>query len=101
VLSEILRDVDLFVGVGSVGNDPSWQDGGPEGRFRTYWQTYSFGELSETAKTRRSVLQRLIPRLIGGRFGPPLESADTPCLPAGSYRGGGVGLVARRLEARA
>ena len=63
VLSEILRDVDLFVGVGSVGNDPNWQDGGPEGRFRTYWHTYSFGELSETAKTRRSVLEQLIPRL--------------------------------------
>jgi hypothetical protein len=63
VLSEILRDVDLFVGVGSVGNDPDWQDGGPEGRFRTYWHAYSFGDLSETAKTRRSVLERLIPRL--------------------------------------
>lgn len=63
VLSEILRDVDLFVGVGSVGNDPNWQDGGPEGRFRTYWQSYSFGELSETAKTRRAVLEQLIPRL--------------------------------------
>jgi hypothetical protein len=63
VFSEILRDVDLFVGVSSVGNDPSWQDGGPEGRFRTYWQHYSFGELSETAKTRRAVLERLVPRL--------------------------------------
>jgi hypothetical protein len=63
VLSEVLRDVDLFVGVGSVGNDPNWQDGGPEGRFRTYWHAYSFGELSETAKTRRAVLERLIPRL--------------------------------------
>lgn len=63
VLSEILRDVDLFVGVCSVGNDPNWQDGGPEGRFQTYWQSYSFGELSETAKTRRAVLERLVPRL--------------------------------------
>jgi hypothetical protein len=32
VFSEIMRDVDLFVGVASVGNDPTWQDGGPEGR---------------------------------------------------------------------
>jgi hypothetical protein len=30
VLSEVLRDVDFFVGVASVGNDPTWQDGGPE-----------------------------------------------------------------------
>lgn len=63
VLSEVLRDVDLFVGVASVGNDPTWQDGGPDGRFRAYWQDYSFGPLSETATTRKAVLERLIPRM--------------------------------------
>ncbi|QDS97086.1 DUF4132 domain-containing protein [Adhaeretor mobilis] len=63
VLSEILRDVDLFVGVASVGNDPTWQDGGPEGRHRDYWQDYAFGDLSATAKTRREILERLVPRL--------------------------------------
>ncbi|HJZ48710.1 MAG TPA: DUF4132 domain-containing protein [Roseiflexaceae bacterium] len=63
VLSEILRDVDLFVGVASVGNDPTWADGGPEGRYRDYWTSYAFGDLSETAKMRREVLSRLIPRL--------------------------------------
>ncbi|MFC3833772.1 MULTISPECIES: DUF4132 domain-containing protein [Deinococcus] len=74
-LSEVLRDVDLFVGVASVGNDPTWQDGGPGGRFREYWQSYSFGELTETAKTRAAYLERLIPRLkirdrltLDGRF---------------------------------
>ncbi|MCA9262031.1 MAG: DUF4132 domain-containing protein, partial [Planctomycetales bacterium] len=61
--SEIMRDVDLFVGVSSVGNDPNWQDGGPEGRYRNYWHTYSFGELSESAATRRAVLEKLVPRL--------------------------------------
>ena len=63
VFSEIMRDVDMFVGVASVGNDPNWSDGGPEGRYRDYWTSYSFGALSETAKTRSQVLQRLIPRL--------------------------------------
>lgn len=63
VFSEVMRDVDLFVGVASVGNDPTWQDGGLAGRYRIYWQNYSFGELSETAATRRQVLQRLVPRL--------------------------------------
>jgi hypothetical protein len=63
VFSEIMRDVDLFVGVASVGNDPTWQDGGPGGRYRDYWQTYSFGELSGTATTRKQVLERLVPRL--------------------------------------
>jgi hypothetical protein len=63
VFSEIMRDVDLFVGVGSIGNDPAWQDGGRETRYGEYWQNYSFGELSATAISRRETLARLIPRL--------------------------------------
>ncbi len=63
VFSEIMRDVDLFVGVASVGNDQAWADGGPDGRYRDYWQSYSFGELAATAQTRKEVLQRLVPRL--------------------------------------
>src|SRR6185503_12701826 len=63
VFSEVMRDVDLFVGVASVGNDPGWADGGPGGRYRDYWQEYSFGELSATARTRRAILERLLPRL--------------------------------------
>jgi hypothetical protein len=63
VFSEVMRDVDLFVGVASVGNDPNWSDGGPEGRHVDYWQSYSFGELSATATTRRQLLETLIPRL--------------------------------------
>jgi hypothetical protein len=63
VFSEVMRDVDLFVGVASVGNDPTWSDGGPEGRYRDYWHEYSFGELGATAKTRKEVLERLLPRL--------------------------------------
>ena len=61
--SEIMRDVDLFVGVCSVGNDPTWQDGGPQGQYQDYWTNYSFGDLSATAKTRSDVLRRLLPRL--------------------------------------
>lgn len=75
IFSEVMRDIDLFVGVTSVGNDPNWSDGGPEGRYRNYWQDYAFGELSATAKTRAEVLTRLLPRLritsrcsIDGRF---------------------------------
>ena len=58
-----MRDVDLFVGVASVGNDPNWADGGPQGRYRDCWNDYAFGELSATARTRREVLERIIPRL--------------------------------------
>jgi hypothetical protein len=63
VFSEIMRDVDLFVGVASVGNDPTWADGGPQGQYADYWQRYSWGELSATAQTRKSVLERIVPRL--------------------------------------
>jgi hypothetical protein len=63
VLSEVMRDVDMFVGVCSVGNDATWQDGGPQGRYREYWTSYSFGELNATAETRKDLLAKLIPRL--------------------------------------
>ncbi|HZO89627.1 MAG TPA: DUF4132 domain-containing protein [Chthonomonadaceae bacterium] len=62
VFSKVMRDVDMFVGVCSVGNDPTWQDGGPQGRYQNYWSDYSFGDLSATAQTRREVLERLLPR---------------------------------------
>ena len=63
VFSEIMRDVDLFVGVCSVGNDPQWRDNGGLRQHHDYWQTYAFGDLSETAKTRQAVLEKLVPRL--------------------------------------
>jgi len=63
IFSELLRDVDLFVGVASVANDPTWVDGGPNGRHYEYWQGVAFGELSESAKTRREVLERIVPQL--------------------------------------
>jgi hypothetical protein len=65
-LSEVMRDVDLFVAVCSAGNDPTWQ---PQGnRVGDYWHAYSFGDLSAPARTRRDVLARLLPKLkIAGR----------------------------------
>jgi Domain of unknown function (DUF4132) len=62
VFTEIMRDIDLFVGVTSIGNDAAWQDSGNQ-NIDTYWQNYSFSELSESSKIRESVLKRLIPRL--------------------------------------
>lgn len=75
VFSEVMRDVDLFVGVASVGNDPAWSDGGRDGRQAAYWQDFAFGDLSASAQTRAAVLKRLLPRLkiasrceVDGRF---------------------------------
>jgi hypothetical protein len=63
VFSEVMRDVDLFVGVCSVGNDPQWYDRGEADPHMMYWRSVAFGDLSATAKTRREVMERLLPRL--------------------------------------
>ena len=63
VFSEVMRDVDLFVGVASVGNDPNWRDNGGMPAYRDYWQAYAFGELNEVSKNRKEILARLLPRL--------------------------------------
>jgi hypothetical protein len=60
VFTETMRDIDMFVGVCSIGNNPEWQDGGEGGQ---YWTNYSFGELSTNAQTRKQVLQKIIPKL--------------------------------------
>ena len=62
VFSEAMRDLDLFTGVASIGNDPAWGQN-PAAPFREYWNTFSFGELTEMAKNRASVLERILPRL--------------------------------------
>ncbi len=63
VFSEIMRDVDLFVGVASVGNDPQWADNSGNPQHRDYWMSYSFGNLTETAKIRKTILEKLLPKL--------------------------------------
>jgi len=63
VFSEVMRDVDLFVGVCSIANDPGWQDRGEAGSFGDYWHRHSFGDLSVSAKIRREALERMLPRL--------------------------------------
>jgi hypothetical protein len=64
VFSELLRDVDLFVGVTSIGNDPNWADRREQGAWAEgYWQGYAWGELSAAGRTRRELLERLLGRL--------------------------------------
>lgn len=58
VLSEVLRDVDLFVSVCTIANDANWEQ-----RTTNYWQDTSFGKLNASAETRLSVLEYLIPKL--------------------------------------
>ncbi|GGV08558.1 hypothetical protein GCM10010182_30010 [Actinomadura cremea] len=59
VFSEAMRDVDLFVAVTSIAADPEWTDGGPA---LAYWERARFGDLDESARTRRDALARVLPR---------------------------------------
>ncbi len=61
VFSEVMRDVDLFVGVTSIGADPAWGANRENPHF-DYWRAFSFGELAHAAEARQSVLERLLPR---------------------------------------
>jgi hypothetical protein len=74
VFSEVMRDLDLFTGICSIGSDDAWVQRDPM-PCRDYWNASSFGELSEMAQNRRSVLERLILQLplgdrckLDGRF---------------------------------
>jgi hypothetical protein len=60
--SEMMRDIDLFIAVCSIGSDPNW-DGTED--YKDYWFEYSYGDKSDTvsAQNRREILERIIPRL--------------------------------------
>jgi Domain of unknown function (DUF4132) len=63
IFSEAMRDVDLFIGVTSVGADPEWLDRGAGRQFGDYWHRYAFGDLGVGAEIRREVLAGLVPML--------------------------------------
>jgi len=62
VLSEVMRDADLFVGVTSIGADPTWAVDHP-GEHAEYWQRFADAELSTAAENRKAVLASLLPKL--------------------------------------
>jgi hypothetical protein len=74
LFSELMRDADLFVGVSSIANDPSWVDRGEHG-FEDYWGATAFGELTATGEIRHAVLKDLLPGL----------SIAHRCRPEGRY----------------
>lgn len=61
-LSEAMRDVDLFVSVCSVALDPEWRDVGDD-QLHLQWRELAFGELVESARIRRELLERALPEL--------------------------------------
>ena len=67
VLSEVMRDADLLVGVTSIGSDSAWGTGQPRGggvdSHLDYWTQFAFGTLSTAAENRRAVIESLLPKL--------------------------------------
>ena len=71
VFSEVMRHADLFTSVASIGNDPTWLNGGTNAahpddwrqQANAYWQGANAADLEVSAKLRRSILERTIPRL--------------------------------------
>jgi hypothetical protein len=61
VLSEGMRDVDLFVSVTSIAADPTWVERGDD-LHAEYWREASIADLTATAQIRRATLERIIPR---------------------------------------
>ena len=62
LFSELMRDIDLFVGVAGIGNDPMWPER-DDNTFNEYWGRAAFGELTETGKSRHAVLADILPGL--------------------------------------
>ncbi len=60
IFSEVMRDVDLFVGVCSVGNDPNLQDRAPSPISCVTGKAFA-AELYESGKSRHAVLHSALP----------------------------------------
>jgi hypothetical protein len=61
-LSEVLRDIDLFVTVAGIAADPQWPLTAPE-EWQGAWREHAYGELTPLGESRRSVLARVLPAL--------------------------------------
>ncbi|MDE0253875.1 MAG: hypothetical protein OYG32_03680 [Rhodospirillaceae bacterium] len=68
VFSEVMRDIDLFVSVASVGADPAWMDRFAGQEAWNYGDDYAGRPLTPAGESRRDVLARLLPAFaIAGR----------------------------------
>jgi Domain of unknown function (DUF4132) len=62
IFSEVMRDIDLFVSVCSIGNYPNWVASQAHQGLEFNSQ-YVFGDLLESAKIRKGVLESIISKL--------------------------------------
>ena len=83
LFSECMRDIDLMVGLCSIGADPEWGRTDNHPGMQRYWRSFAFGELTETAKSRKEILKRLTPRL---RIAKQLELTERYLIVRGQIR---------------
>ena len=67
VFSEILRDLDLFVSVASIGVDPNWNSRQSNPLMADYWSKFTNADITESGRLRRESLELLIPLLPCGK----------------------------------
>lgn len=71
VFSEIMREVDLCVAVASIGNDPTWVDGGRDAaapndwrrQANDYWAAHANAAPDVGSKVRAEILAQILPSL--------------------------------------
>ncbi len=63
LFSEMMRDMDLFVSLSSIANDPTWAERANVERLGDYWHATATGPLTETGASRREALKDLLPGL--------------------------------------
>jgi hypothetical protein len=63
VFSEIMRDIDLFVSVCSIGNSPTNAGFENNPLQAGYWKQFSFGVPTGTVKSRAAILNRLLSKI--------------------------------------
>lgn len=63
IFSEVMRDVDMFCSIASVGNDVTWRDNPTYDMFRAYWDEIAFGPLHTIAETRKNALIEIVPKM--------------------------------------
>jgi hypothetical protein len=64
VFSEAMRDVDLFVSVATVANDPTWRERRIRAQTdRDVFDTRANAELTSAGEIRRAAIERILPHL--------------------------------------
>lgn len=69
IISEVFRDIDLFITKSSIGNNQHWRDTQLENKYKQYWYAFNYGDLDEKALYRKAQVTKILPYLgIEGKY---------------------------------